>query len=127
MSMIKQANEGLQPLPSQIEGELRQLVRRGLSRPETDSETGDNGPSVNNLNLLIQRVSGASTLEIEKLITDLQAFRDHLENEAKRVQREITDYAQMSQAATKSTKIIAESLAHWKQTTDIGHRPRATR
>ncbi len=74
MSMIKQANEGLQPLPSQIEGELRQLVRRGLSRPETDSETGDNGPSVNNLNLLIQRVSGASTLEIEKLITDLQAF-----------------------------------------------------
>jgi hypothetical protein len=65
---------------------------------------------------LIQRVSGTSVLEIEKLIDELQTLRDYLQNEGKRVQREIAEYAHMSQAATKSTKIIAESLAQWKQT-----------
>ena len=62
-------------------------------------------------------------LEIEKLISELQTLRDYLQTEGKRVQREISEYAHMSQAATKSTKIIAESLAHWKQSAE-GNRTR---
>jgi hypothetical protein len=75
---------------------------------------------VNNLNSVIHRVSDTSVLEIEKVITDLQILRDYLQKEAHRVQREITEYAQMSHAAAKSTSVIAESLAQWKQIADSG-------
>jgi hypothetical protein len=53
-------------------------------------------------------------MEIDKLIAELQTLRDYLQNEGQRVQQEVAEYAHMSQAATKSTKIIAESLAQWK-------------
>jgi len=101
--------------PDEVEAEVRELVRRGVAplRSESGSEVG-----VGNLNSLIQRVSGASVFEIEKLIDELQTLRDYLQNEGQRVQRAITEYAHMSQAATKSTKIIADSLAQWKQTTE---------
>ena len=78
-----------------------------------------------NLNSLIQRVSGTSVLEIEKLISELQNLRDFLQSEGQRVQREIAEYAQMSQAASKSTKVIAESLAQWKQTAESNRSARA--
>jgi len=84
----------------------------------------ESGSEVGNLNSLIQRVSGTSVLEVEKLIDELQTLRDYLQNEGQRVQRAITEYAHMSQAATKSTKIFAESLAQWKQT---GESARAAR
>jgi len=67
---------------------------------------------------LIQGVSGASVLEIERLIDELQMLRDYLQNEGQRVQRAITEYAHMSRAAIKSTKIVTESLAQLKQTTE---------
>jgi hypothetical protein len=41
-------------------------------------------------------------------------LRDLLHQEGARVQREIAQYAHLSQSAMQSTKIIAESLAHWK-------------
>jgi hypothetical protein len=115
MSMIRGRHEDRQGKPDEVEGEIRELVHRGIApvRSESGSEVG-----VSNLNSLIQRVSGTSVLEIEKLIAELQTLRDYLQNEGQRVQREITEYAHMSHAATKSTKIIAESLAQWKQTAE---------
>ena len=114
MTMIRR-HEDRQPPAPEVEGEIRELVRRDVahlrkSHAETGGELG-----VGNLNSLIQRVSGTSVLEIEKLISELQNLRDYLQNEGQRVQREIAEYAQMSQAASKSTKIIADSLAQWKQ------------
>ena len=41
-----------------------------------------------------------------------------LHTEGARVQREIVEYATLSQAAMQSTKIIAESLTHWKKVPD---------
>ncbi len=82
----------------QIESEFRELVRRRGVHLRAESGNGDAGPAV---------------LEIEKLITQLHDMRDHLVYERQRVERAITEYAQMSQAATKSTKIIAENLAKW--------------
>jgi hypothetical protein len=98
--------------PDEVEAEVRELVRRGVAPVRSDS-----GSEVGNLNSLIQRVSGTSVLEIEKLIDELQTLRDYLQNEGQRVQREIAEYAHMSQAAIKSTKIVTESLAQWKQAT----------
>ena len=114
MRVRDEAREG----PPPIEGELRELVRRRLPRPETGSETGVSETGMNSLSSVIERVAGTSVLEIEKVITDLQILRERLQNEAQRVQREVIEYAQMSYAATRSTEIIAESLAQWKQTAD---------
>ena len=63
---------------------------------------------------MIQRVAGTSLAEIEKLISELESLRDLLHAEGQRVQREISGYAQLSQAAMKSTRMIAENLSQWK-------------
>ena len=102
---------------TEVEGEIREFVRRdvvGLRRqPESDGEM-----VANNINQLLQRVAGTSVQEIDKLITELQTLRDTLQSEAARVQREIVEYATLSQAALQSTKIIAESLTSWKKVPD---------
>jgi len=102
---------------TEMEGEIREFVRRdvasNLRRPESDSEI-----VAGNIGALLQRVAGTSVQEIEKLIGELQTLRDMLQNEGARVQREIVEYATLSQAAMQSTKIIAESLTHWKKVPD---------
>jgi hypothetical protein len=101
-----------------MEGEIRDFVRRDVAtslrrQPESDSEV-----VATNIGALLQRVAGTSVQEIEKLIGELQTLRDMLQTEAARVQREIVEYATLSQAAMQSTKIIAESLTQWKKVPD---------
>lgn len=103
---------------TEMEGEIRDFVRRDVAtslrrQPESDSEV-----VATNIGALLQRVAGTSVQEIEKLIGELQTLRDMLQTEAQRVQREIVEYATLSQAAMQSTKIIAESLTHWKKVPD---------
>jgi hypothetical protein len=64
---------------------------------------------------LLQRATGTSVQEIDKLITELQTLCDMLHSEAARVQREIVEYATLTQGALQSTKIIAESLTNLKK------------
>src|SRR5215475_2736415 len=81
---------------SAVEGEIREFVRRDVAtlrrQPESDSEM-----VASNISSLLQRVAGTSVQEIDKLIGELQT---------------------LSQAAMQSTKIIAESLTHWKKVPD---------
>jgi hypothetical protein len=102
---------------TEVEGEIREFVRRDVAtlrrHPENDSEI-----VASNINSLLQRVAGTSIQEIDKLITELQTLRDRLTTEAARVQREIVEYATLSQAAMQSTKIIAESISSWKKVPD---------
>jgi hypothetical protein len=93
--------------------EIREFVRRDFAsvrqQPENDGEV-----VANNISSLLQRVSGSSVQEIERLIGELQTLRDMLHSEGARVQREIIQYANLSQAAMQSTKTIAEGLTNWK-------------
>jgi transposase len=102
-----------QPRENGVEGEIREFVRRdgqALRRaPENDSEL-----VAHNISTLLQRVAGTSVQEVDRLIGELQQLRELLQQEGARVQREITEYAHLSQSAMQSTKIIAESLSHWK-------------
>ena len=82
------------------------------SEPALDSNAE---ATVSSVNSLIQRVAGTSLAEIERLITELEGLRDLLHAEGQRVQREISGYAQLSQAAMKSTRIISENVAQWKK------------
>ena len=59
-------------------------------------------------------------LEIEKLVSELQGLRDLLRREADRVQREMTGYVHLSDAAMKSSTIIADSVSQWKSAADGG-------
>jgi hypothetical protein len=109
---------------AQVEGELGELIRRDIAplrRPQLVEPNGD--PAVSHVNSLIDRVSGGSVKEIERLIAELQSLRDFLLNEGQRVQREITGYAQMSQSAISSTKIMVESVAKWKVAIDTARKP----
>ena len=96
------------------EGELREFVRRdGASvrrTPETDGEL-----VANNIGTLFERVAGTSVQEIDGLIAGLRTLRSLLQDQGARVQREMAEYAHLSQAAMWSTKIIAEGLVQWKK------------
>ena len=102
-----------QPTETAMEGEIREFLRRdgvNLRRaPDTDSEV-----VASNISALLQRVSGASVQEIDRLMAELETLRNHLHSESTRVQREITEFAHLSQSAMQSTRIIVESLASWK-------------
>src|SRR3954466_3732021 len=111
---------------SQVEDGIREFVRNDIAylrrpqvtSPETAPVDANSEATVNNVNSLIQRVAGTSLAEIEKLISELESLRDLLHAEGQRVQREISGYAQLSQAAMKSTRMIADNVTQWKKAAD---------
>jgi hypothetical protein len=68
-------------------------------------------------NLPIQQVAGVSLSPLQNVILDLQQLHDFLHNEGERIQREISDYLQLSRTAMGSTKLIADNIVFWKETT----------
>jgi hypothetical protein len=113
---------------TEVEAGIRDFVRNDvayLRRPapgmmasaEPAMEPGAEA-TVNSVNSLIQRVAGTSLAEIENLISELEGLRDLLHAEGQRVQREIAGYAQLSQAAMKSTRMIADNVTQWKRAAD---------
>jgi hypothetical protein len=110
--------------PNEFEGEIREFIRRdvpNLRRPLTETSE----QAVTNINSLLDRVSGSSVAEIDRLMGDLRSVRDFLASEGDRVQREIASYAQLSQVAMTSVKIIAESMSQWKTQVGDTHLDRA--
>jgi hypothetical protein len=114
---------------SEVEAGIRDFVRNDvayLRRPapgivgstDTVALEPSTETTVNNVNSLIQRVAGTSLTEIENLISELESLRDLLHAEGQRVQREISGYAQLSQAAMKSTRMIADNVSQWKRAAD---------
>jgi hypothetical protein len=114
---------------SEVEAGIRDFVRNDvayLRRPAPGMPSSSTEPAlepnheatVNNVNSLIQRVAGTSLAEIENLISELESLRDLLHAEGQRVQREISGYAQLSQAAMKSTRMIADNVSQWKRAAD---------
>ncbi len=81
---------------SEVEAGIREFVRNDIAylrRPAVAAETApldaNAEATVNNVNSLIQRV-----------------------------QREISGYAQLSQAAMKSTRMISDNVTQWKRAAD---------
>ena len=113
---------------TEVEAGIREFVRNDvayLRRPASgvvssaDTAVEQSAEAtVNNVNSLIQRVAGTSLAEIENLISELESLRDLLHAEGQRVQREISGYAQLSQAAMKSTRMIADNVTQWKRAAD---------
>lgn len=104
-----------------VEAGIREFVRNDIAylrrAPPIAESITDAGAdaAVNNVNTLIQRVAGASAHEIDNLINELENLRGLMHEEGQRVQRDLANFAKLSQTAMKSTRIISENLAQWKR------------
>ena len=97
---------------SDLEGQIGEVIRRDVAAARKPQEEGGSENGLGSANALLRQIAGTTFKEIDRLIDELQAMRDLLQGEGQRVQREIVKYAQLSQAAMKSTKVIAEGMTH---------------
>ena len=114
MSAMQSEQPDASAASGEFEGEIREFIRKDMApwrkRPEPAEAPAEN------INLLVERVAGASLIEIDNVIDELRNVRDLLRTEGDRVQREIAGYANLSQTAMASMKIISESMAQWRGT-----------
>lgn len=116
MSIIKSRGLPRGDQPAEIEGHIRELVRRessAIRQPENMSEQ-----AVGDLSALVRRVSSKSTREVDQLIDGLKSLRKKLDDSAHRVQREIVEYASLSQAVIQLTRIVSEGMTHVEKVPD---------
>ena len=99
---------------AEVEGEIRNFVLRDVSTLRQPLIDQGSDLMATNVNSLVQRVTTASTQEIDRVILELQTLRDFLQREGDRVQNEVAAYARLSQSALASTKVIADGMAQWK-------------
>jgi DNA repair exonuclease SbcCD ATPase subunit len=90
-----------------VRGNLHELKRPDGIR---HAENNDDEMSANGLGTLLRRVSETSTREIENLIDELQGLRTKLQTDGSRIQRDIVEYAKLSQQLLQLTTIIADSV-----------------
>jgi hypothetical protein len=96
------------------EGEIHEFAHRDATSPRRAPDA-DGGRAASQVTALLQRIAGSSEQEIDRLITELETLRDLLHAEGARVQREITEYAHLSDAVMESTRIIGGRFASWKR------------
>jgi hypothetical protein len=117
MSIFERETTALEQAEAEVEAEIREFVGRDLAGLRRHAEN-DGTIMSDNISSLLQRVTASSVREIDGLILELKTLREWLHDEGERVQREIVEYASLSQAARQSTKIITESLSHWERVPD---------
>ena len=98
---------------------MRPTLARGSSAVFRQGEGSDAETSTDNLGSLLRRVSDASTREVDNLIGDLQSLRRKLSLDGNRIQREIAEYAELSQQVMQLTNIISESVKKLPTTAGI--------
>jgi hypothetical protein len=96
-------------LEAEIGGNVQELAR-GSSAVFRPGDASEAETSTDNLAGLLRRVAEASTREVDSLIGDLQALRRKLHIDGNRIQREIAEYAELSQQVMQLTNIISESV-----------------
>jgi hypothetical protein len=116
MSVVKPAGS-IKADMADGEGNIRELRDAAAFRP---SEHNDGEMTANNLSTLLGRVSGTSTREIDNLIGDLQTLRKKLQTDSNRLQRDIADYASLSQSVMQLTKIVSDSVKKLPDIPDVG-------
>ena len=107
---------GVDQAAAAFEGEIHELIQRVAvvpSRQRSERDAAANAPA-ENINTLIQRVSAASTEEIDRLIIELQGVRDMLRSEGERVSQAISGYASLSHESMTAMKVIGDNLKQWR-------------
>lgn len=113
MTAMKRLGDVDRQASNEFEGEIREFIRRDVSsrRPGSAEPAVAAQAESDNLSSLIERVSGATVAEIDRLIIELQTIRSLLQSEGDRVRSEITGYAGLSQSAVATMKVINDTLS----------------
>ena len=85
---------------------IHKLARSGAAV----RQPGDGETSAENLGNLLRQVSKTSMGEIDNLISELQTLRRKLQTDGDRIQRDIAEYAELSQQVMQLTTIISDSV-----------------
>jgi hypothetical protein len=97
---------------TEIEGALRKFVGQDVRHPRREPRLATTDAAAN-IESLAQR---AITLgELRSVIQELQHLHDFLESEGDRIQREISEFAQVSKNTASSTRLIADNMLNWKK------------
>ena len=86
------------------EGEVCDLAHADVS---TQTETGMK------ITPLIQQIGDTSIAEIDRLIAELQEAKSYLQSEGERIEREMVRYANLTQMASFTAKIIFDAISQW--------------
>jgi hypothetical protein len=116
MALIKPRESIEAPTSPEVAGESHKSPKDiGTPRsPQAESEV-----VAESIGSLLKRVAGSSMQEIDLLIAELQTLRKLLQTEGARVQREIADYATLSQSAMQTTSVIAANIAKLKSAAGV--------
>ncbi len=96
---------------AEIEGAIREFVRKDIGN--STAEAKDTGETTANVNSLVGRA--ASLRDLQSLIGELQQLHDFLASEGERLEREISEYAQLTKSTKSSTQLVADNMLHWKR------------
>lgn len=116
MSILKSRELTRSGNKAEIEGNIRELVRQQSSAIRQSDPAGEQATS--ELSNLLRQVSLQSTREVDRLIDDLKTLREKLEEQGNRVQRDIVEYASLSQSVVQLTRIVSEGMTHVKRVPD---------
>jgi len=106
MSTLK-SPEAPSDKPAEIEQKIA-AVRRQSNAVLQAEDTGEKAST------LLLRFSVDSTREIDRLIDSLKNLREKLKSDGIRLQRDIVEYASLSQSAVQLTKIVTDSMNNMK-------------
>ena len=96
----------------QFQGRIHNLSRAGVAESDDDQMPAEN------LSDLLGRVSKNSTGGIDSLIGEFERLRGSLQTDGERIQREIEEYAALSQQVMQLTKTISESVEKVRASAD---------
>ena len=112
MSIVKTRGPPRSDRPAEIEGTFRDLVRRDSGTIRQSEDISEQATA--DLSSLVAQVSGELEREIDHLIDGLRYLRQKLDDDGRRVRREIVEYPSLSRSVIQLTKIVSEGMTHGK-------------
>ncbi len=110
MSILKPRGLQRSDKPAEVEGNIRELVRRQRSAVRESNNNSED--AARELASLVNRVSGDATREVDHLISGLSHVRQKLDDEAARIHHDIVEFASLSQSVMQLTNIVSDGMSH---------------
>jgi hypothetical protein len=96
-------------LETDIETNVHELKRAGALFRQNENDNAQMA-AASSLGTLLDRVSVVTTQGIENLVSELRLLRDKLETDRQRIQGDVANYAELSNAVRRVTESISESV-----------------
>jgi hypothetical protein len=103
----------------ELHDEMREMIEEGSSTSlikELDALNRNRTAEAalpSDVNVLLERMSGASLSEMDKAIQELQKARNFLRNERERLRLEIAEHLRLTKAALGSARAVTENITRF--------------